>query len=47
MEKRELGTVVAEFIRQQGYQVTDDESYFIRKRDSPELEQQPTGMTMQ
>lgn len=32
---------------QQGYQVTDDESYFIRKRDSPELEQQPTGMTMQ
>ena len=31
----------------QGYQVTDDESYFIRKRDSPELEQQPTGMTMQ
>ncbi len=31
----------------QGYQVTDDESYFIRKRDSPELEQQPAGMTMQ
>lgn len=31
----------------QGYQVTDDGSYFIRKRDSPELEQQPTGMTMQ
>jgi hypothetical protein len=29
----------------QGYQVTDDGSYFIRKRDSPELEQQPT-MTM-
>ena len=32
---------------QQGYQMTDDSQYYIRKRDSPELEQQPTGMTMQ
>jgi len=30
---------------QQGYSVTDDEQFFIRKRDSPELEQQPI-MTM-
>lgn len=37
----------ATLAEQQGYQVTDDECYFVRKRDSPELEQQPTGMTMQ
>ena len=32
----------AALAEQQGYQVTDDEAYFIRKRDSPELEQQPS-----
>ena len=37
-------TAVAE---RQGYQLTDDGCHFIRKRDSPELEQQPPGMTMQ
>ncbi len=37
----------AALAEQQGYQVTDDEYYFIRKRDSPELEQQPPSMTMQ
>ena len=36
----------AALAEQQGYQVTDDECYYIRKRDSPVLEQQ-TGMTMQ
>ena len=36
-----------EMAKRQGYQMTDDEHYYIRKRDSPELEQQPTGMTMQ
>ena len=35
----------AALAEQQGYQVTDDECYYIRKRDSPVLEQQ-TGMTM-
>ena len=35
----------AALAEQQGYQVTDNECYFIRKRDSPELEHQPT-MTM-
>lgn len=35
----------AALAEQQGYQVTDDEGYYIRKRDSPVLEQQ-TGMTM-
>ena len=29
------------------YQMTDDEHYYIRKRDSPELEKQLTGMTIQ
>ena len=36
----------AALAEQQGYQTTDDECYYIRKRDSPVLEQQ-TGMTMQ
>jgi len=36
----------AALAEQQGYQVTDDEYYFIRKRDPPELEQQPPSMTM-
>lgn len=37
----------AALAEQQGYQVTDDEGYYIRKRDSPVLEQQQGGMTMQ
>lgn len=37
----------AALAEQQGYQMTDDKQYYIRKRDSPELEQQLSGMTMQ
>lgn len=32
---------------QQGYSVTEDEQFYIRKRDSPKLEPQQGGMTMQ
>lgn len=33
--------------KQRGYQVTGDEGYYIRKRDSPEMEQRQDGMTLQ
>ena len=36
----------AALAEQQGYQATDDECYYIRKRDSPVLEQRQDGMTM-
>ena len=35
-----------EMAKRRGYQMTDDGHYYIRKRDSPVLEQQSTGMTM-
>lgn len=37
----------AALAEQQGYQVTDDECYYIRKRDSPMLEHRQDGMAMQ
>ena len=37
----------AALAEQQGYCLTDDGQNYIRKRDSPQLEQQQTGMTMQ
>ena len=37
----------AALAKQQGYCLTDDGQNYIRKRDSPQLEQQQTGMTMQ
>ena len=36
----------AALAEQQGYQATDDESYYIRKRDSPVLDQCQDGMKM-
>lgn len=41
-----LERFAAALAEQQGYQVTDDECYYIRKRDSPVLEQRQDGMTM-
>ena len=37
----------AALAEQQGYQVTGDEGYYIRQRDSPVMEQQQDGITMQ
>lgn len=36
----------AALAEQQGYQATDDECYYIRKRDSPVLEQRQNGIEM-
>ena len=37
----------ASMAEKQGYCLTDDGQNYIRKRDSPQLEQQQGGMTMQ
>lgn len=37
----------AALAEQRGYQMTGDERFYIRKRDSPTMDQQPTGMIMQ
>lgn len=43
----DYGAYAAALAEQQGYRLTDDGRNYIRMRDSPALEQQPGGTTMQ